>query len=159
MAKKKNFFFFFFFFFGGGGEGGGGGEMVAQCFRTASSTGSLKVGIKWEKFLMSLCDNFDQVFVNSSRPTKEHPILYQPIYKKKEKLTPSQFLVFMTLRLIRQKKKWERKKFIVKSSLFLHNVFLPCRSRSMTFLLTLPTLICLQPLLIWTSLKFCLQKV
>ena len=35
-------------------------------------------------YLMSLCDNFDQLFVHSSRPTKGHPIMYRPIYKKKK---------------------------------------------------------------------------
>ena len=75
-------------------------------------------------------------------------------------LTPSQYLVFTTLKLIIRKKKWEKKKLIVTSSFFLCNVFLLRRSRSTIFLLTLPTLKCLQPLLIWTSLTFCrLRKV
>ena len=33
---------------------------------------------------MSLCDNFDKLFVHSSRPTKGHP-MYRPIYKEKKK--------------------------------------------------------------------------
>ena len=37
---------------------------------------------------MSLCDNFDQHLVHSSRPTKGHPILYRPIYKKKKNVNP-----------------------------------------------------------------------
>ena len=37
------------------------------------------------------------------------------------------------------KKKWEKKKFIVMSYLLVHNVFLPCRSRSMIFLSTSAT--------------------
>ena len=39
---------------------------------------------------MSLCDNFDQLFVHtcSSRPTKGHPIVYRSIYKKKKNVNP-----------------------------------------------------------------------
>ena len=36
-------------------------------------------------YLMRSCDNFDQLFVYSSSPTKRYPILYRPVDRKEKK--------------------------------------------------------------------------
>ena len=92
---------------------------------------------------MSLCNNFDQLFVHSSRPTKGHPIVYLSTRKKKN-VNPFPIPCFHDPEINYMEKEVEKEEIdVTTSSLFLHNVFVPCRSESMIFLLTLPTLKCL----------------
>ena len=78
-------------------------------------------------FLMSICDNFDQLFVHSSSPIKGHPILYRPIYKKKRMLTHSQFLLFHNHEINYMEKEVGNEEIDCNNefSFFYTNVFLP----------------------------------
>ena len=120
-------------------------------------------GLIKNMFLMSLCNNFDQLFVHISRPKKgiQHCTDLDLSTSKKNNANPFPIHCFHDPEVNYTKKKVGKEEIDCNNEFsFLHNVFLPCRSRSTIFLLTLPTLKFLQPLLIWTSLKFCrLRKV
>ena len=82
--------------------------------------------------------------------------MYRPIYKKKKNVDPFPIPCFRDPEINYTEKEVGKDETDCNNEFsFSHDVFLPCRSRSTVFLLTLPTLKCVQPLLMWMSLKFC----
>ena len=94
--------------------------LFAQCFQTASSTGSFKVGTVWERVKTRFYCDYATVLISFlfivAGLLKDIQYCTDLSTGKKRKLAPSQFLVFTTPRLIIRKKRWEKKKLIVTTS-------------------------------------------